>query len=73
MKLEGGGYYLRAVNDGARTVHMWQGGHCNPCEMQDRWECTFLKDYPQVNTKWALNRIFIIALYFYCNFENFTL
>ena len=53
MKLEGGGYYLRAVNDGARTVHMWQGGHCNPCEMQDRWECTFLKDYPHVKTKWA--------------------
>ena len=42
---------------------MWQGGHHNPCEMQDCWECTFLKHYPHVKTKWALKRFFIIALF----------
>ena len=54
-------------------VHMWQGGHHNPCEMQDCWECTFLKHYPHVNTKWALKRFFIVALFFNCNFKIFTL
>ena len=42
---------------------MWQGGHLNPCKMQDYWECTFLKHYPHVNIKWALKRFFIIALF----------
>ena len=43
-------------------VHMWLEGCPNPYKMEKGWECTFLKLFTHMNTKWASKKDFIIGL-----------
>ena len=43
---------------------MWQGGHLNPCEMQDCWECTFFETLPPCEHKIGLKKIFYRRAFF---------
>ena len=60
-----------SVSSTKQLLHMWQGGHCNPCEMQDHRDVLFWNTTPMW-TQNGLKKIFIIA-FFCCNFKIFTL
>ena len=52
--------------------HMWLVALPNPCELQQSWECIFLKHYSHMNTKWALGKKSINGLLRNCHFKIFT-
>ena len=55
-----------------RKYHMCLVGLLNPCELQQCWECIFLKHYSHVNTKWALKKNSINSCLSNCIFKIFT-
>ena len=54
------------------ALHMWLVALPNPCELQQSWECIFLKHYSHMNTKWALKKKSINGLLKNCDFKIFT-
>ena len=44
------------------VLHMWLEGCPNPNKMEQSWECTFLKLFKHMKTKWASKKDFIIGL-----------
>ena len=52
---------LNGVNS-CRVAHMWLVGCPNPNKVEQSWECTFLKLFTHMMTKWAPNKVFIIGL-----------
>ena len=50
------------------TLHMWQGGHLNPCEMQDCCHCTFLNPFIITNNILAKKKDFIVTIFFQMTF-----
>ena len=45
--------------------HMWLMGCPNPCKLEQKLECTFLKPFIQVKTKWASKKFSIYAIQSY--------
>ena len=45
--------------------HMWLMGCPNPCKLEQKLECTFLKPFIQVKIKWASKEISIYAIQSY--------
>ena len=44
---------------------MWLMGCPNPCKLEQKLECTFLKPFTQVKTKWASKKFYVYAIQSY--------
>ena len=51
--------------NGYQIIHMWLMGCPNPCKLEQKLECTFLKPFIQVKTKWASKKFSIYAIQSY--------
>ena len=47
------------------TLHMWLMGCPNPCKLEQKLECTFLKPFIQVKIKWTSKEFSIYAIQSY--------